>query len=237
MSEANTQRIESEHKLRVLRNEATLRREREKEIEARNMSDNMIKDQQISDMRGEIIALESRLKELDVAMAGRRTTSSGMVHHPMFEQLESELKIQQITKGDLVEEAHEYVKENTRMKDEVSPLSSKTALVSSGADLDKFKSELVAERKSHLVALNEKDIKIWSLQKDQDEKRLALNGKDGEISSLKARLQIMQYDSEMAVAHQPFSAGVMDVDCNEMLSELRSELEDEKAEHSVTKAY
>ena len=105
------------------------------------------------------------------------------------------------------------------------------------ADLDKFKSELVAERKSHSVALNEKDIKIWTLQKDQDEKRLALNGKDGDISSLKARLQIMQYDSEMAVAHQPFSAGVKNVDCNEMLSELRSELEDEKAEHSVTKAY
>ena len=47
----------------------------------------------------------------------------------------------------------------------------------------------------------------------------------------------MQYDSKMAAANQPFSAGVMDVDCNEMLSELRSELEDEKAEHSVTKAY
>ena len=130
-------------------------------------------------MRGEIIALESRLKELDVAMAGAITTSSGMVHHPMFEQLESELKIQQITNGDLVEEVHEYVKENIRSKDEARTLSSKTALVSSGADLDKFKSELVAERKSHLVALNEKDIKIWSLQKDQDEKRLALNGKDG----------------------------------------------------------
>ena len=54
---------------------------------------------------------------------------------------------------------------------------------------------------------------------------------------MKARLQIMQYDSEMAVAHQPFSAGTMDVDCNEMSSELRSELEDKKAEHSVTKAY
>ena len=54
---------------------------------------------------------------------------------------------------------------------------------------------------------------------------------------MKARLQIMQYDSEMAIAHQPFSAGVMDADCNEMLSELRAELEDEKAEHSVTKAY
>ena len=67
-----------------------------------------------------------------------------------------------------------------------------------------------------MVALNEKDIKIRSLQKDQDEKRLALNGKDGEISSLKARfIQIMQYDSEMAVAHKPFSAGVMDGDCNE----------------------
>ena len=169
-------------------------------------------------------------------MAGAITTSSGMVHHPMFEQLESELKIQQIA-HDLVEAAHEYVKENIRLKDEVSTSSSKTALVSSGVDVDKFKSELVAERKSHLVALNEKDIKIWSLQKDQDEKRLALNGKDGEISSLKARLQIMQSDSEMAIANQPFSAGVMDVDCNEMLSELRSELEDEKAEHSVTKAY
>ena len=227
VSEANTQRIESEHKLRVLRNDATLRREREKEIEARNMLQH---DQGPTnpDMRGEIIALESRLKELDVAMAGAITTSSGMVHHPMFEQLESELKIQQITNGDLVEEVHEYVKENIRSKDEARTLSSKTALVSSGADLDKFKSELVAERKSHLVALNEKDIKIWSLQKDQDEKRLALNGKDGEISSLKARLQIMQYDSEMAVAHQPFSAGVKNVDCNEMLSELRSELEGQK---------
>ena len=47
----------------------------------------------------------------------------------------------------------------------------------------------------------------------------------------------MQYDSEMAVSTRPFSSGVMDVDCNEMVSELRSELEDEKAEHSVTKAY
>ena len=73
-------------------------------------------------------------------MAGARTTSSGISQHPMIEQLESELKIQQITNGDLVEEAHEYVKENIRLKDEVSTLSSKTALVSSGAVLDKFKS-------------------------------------------------------------------------------------------------
>ena len=53
---------------------------------------------------------------------------------------------------------------------------------------------------------------------------------------MKARLQLMQYDSEMAIANQPFSAGVMDVECHEMLSEFRSELEDEKAEHSVMKA-
>ena len=181
--------------------------------------------------------LQSIAEGVRVAMAGARTTSSGISQHPMIEQLESELKIQQITNGDLVEEAHEYVKENIRPKDEVSALSSKTALVSSGANLDKFKSELVAERKSHVVALNEKDIKICSLQKDQDEKTLAPNGKDGEMSSLKARLQIMQYDSEIAVANRPFSAGIMDVGCHEMLSELRSELADEKAEHSVTRAY
>ena len=60
------------------------------------------------------------------------------------------------------------------MKDEVSALSSKTALVSSGADLDKFKSELVAERKSHLVALNEKDIKIWSLQKGSGREKVSI---------------------------------------------------------------
>ena len=53
-------------------------------------------------------------------------------------------------------------------------------MVSSGADLDKFKSELVAERKFPLVTLNEKDKKIWALLKDQDKKRLSLNGKDGE---------------------------------------------------------
>ena len=38
---------------------------------------------------------------------------------------------------------------------------------------------------------------------------------DGEISALKARLQIMQYESEMNSAKQhdqPFSAGILDVD-------------------------
>ena len=74
VSESKTQRIESEHKLRVLKNDATLRREREKEVEARNMSDNMINDQQISDMRGEIILLESRLR-------GARCCDGGSQNH------------------------------------------------------------------------------------------------------------------------------------------------------------
>ena len=155
----------------------------------------------------------------------------------MIEQLENELRFQKITNGDLVDEANEYVKENMRLKDEVNAMSSQTALASSGADLDRFKSELLAEKKSHLVALNEKDKKIWSLQKDQDEKRLSLNGKDGEISTLKARLQIMEYESEMNSANRPCSAGIMDVDCRETISDLRSELVDERSEHAVTRAY
>ena len=129
VSEANTQQIESEHKLRVLRNETTLRLEREKETEVNTMASNMIKDKQMADMRGEIILL-------DVTIMGARPTSGGASQHPMIEQLESELKIQQITNGDLVEEALEYVKESIRLKDKVNALSSKTALVSSGADLD-----------------------------------------------------------------------------------------------------
>ena len=79
-----------------------------------------------------------------------------------------------------------YVKEIVRLKDDVNSMSSQSALAYSGADLDKLKSEIIAEKMSHLVALTEKDKKIWQLQKDQDEKRLSLNGKDGEISALKA---------------------------------------------------
>ena len=54
------------------------------------------------------------------------------------------------------------------------------------------------------MTLNEKDKKIWALLKDKDEKRLSLNGKDAEISALKARLQMMEYDSEMNVATRSF---------------------------------
>ena len=72
----------------------------------------------------------------------------------LIAQLENELKIQQITDGDLVDEANEYVKEIVRLKDKVNSMSSQSALASSGADLDRLKSEIIAQKKSHLVALN-----------------------------------------------------------------------------------
>ena len=65
----------------------------------------------------------------------------------------------------MVDEANESVKEMLRLKDEVNSMSSQSALASSAADLDKLKSEIIAEKKSHLVALNEKDKKIWQLQR------------------------------------------------------------------------
>ena len=111
---------------------------------------------------------------------GGPTFGSSPHIHPMIENLESELRIQELTNSDLVDEANEYVKDNIQLKDEVSELKSKMASASSGASLDKFKaklvedfeSELVIERKSHLKALSEKDTKIWSLQKAQDDRRV-----------------------------------------------------------------
>ena len=104
------------------------------------MSDTIIKLQEISDLKGQIRKLESMLKpetntsneyrqglqkyvstDPDVAEMEARSTFGGASHHPMIEQLENELKIQQITNGDLVDEANEYVKEIARLKDEVNP--------------------------------------------------------------------------------------------------------------------
>ena len=57
MSEANQHRFESDHKLRVLTNETSLRRERERErerqkdIESQAVSDTMIKAQEIAELK------------------------------------------------------------------------------------------------------------------------------------------------------------------------------------------
>ena len=53
----------------------------------------------------------------DVAGMEARSTFSGAPHHLMIEQLENELKTQQVTNGDLVDEANEYFKEIVGLKD------------------------------------------------------------------------------------------------------------------------
>ena len=96
VSEANQQRLESDHKLRVLTNETSLRRERE--IESQRP--------QGSRCRGD----------------GGKIHLRWCLSSSMIEQLENELKIQQITNGGLVDEANEYVKEIVTRKDEVNSI-------------------------------------------------------------------------------------------------------------------
>ena len=105
------------------------------------MSDNMIKLQEIAELKGQVRKLESMLKtdtntsneywqrlqkyvsnDPDVAGMEARATFCGASHHPMMEQLENELQIQQVTNGDLVDEANEYVKEIVTRKDEVNSI-------------------------------------------------------------------------------------------------------------------
>ena len=59
-----------------------------------------------------------------------------------------------------MEEANEYAKESFRLKDDVNEMAAKMVSSQSDAIIEKFKSELQAEKKSNLVALNEKDKKI-----------------------------------------------------------------------------
>lgn len=61
-----------------------------------------------------------------------------------------------------MEEANEYAKESFRLKDDVNEMAAKmvSSQSQSEAIIEKFKSELQAEKKSNLVALNEKDKKI-----------------------------------------------------------------------------
>ena len=102
VSEANQHRRESDHKLRVLTNETSLRREREREIESQAMSDNMIKLQEIAELKGQVRKLESMLKtetntsneywqrlqkyvsnDPDVAGVEARPAIGGASHHPI----------------------------------------------------------------------------------------------------------------------------------------------------------
>ena len=68
---------------------------------------------------------------------------------------------------------------NLRLQDEVRELSSKST--SSTSEMaEKYKSELMAEKKSNLVAMNEKGKKIWQMSKDHIDLRNGILERDGE---------------------------------------------------------
>eukprot|EP00435_Cladocopium_sp_Y103_P008918 s2189_g2.t1 len=60
--------------------------------------------------------------------------------------LESEVKIQQLKIHDMVDEANEYVKENLRLKDKVYELTLNAPSAQPDKDIEKVRSELLAER-------------------------------------------------------------------------------------------
>ena len=246
VSEANQRCLDSEHKYRILRNETDSKNEKDKALEAKYVADNMIKDQQMTEMKDEIMRLDKRLKESVMhSSEDGHTFGSHSPVHPMIENLESELRIQELTKNDLVEEASEYVKDNMQLKDEVTEMKARMKHLSTDTSLDKFKakliedfeSELTIERKSHLRALGEKDTKIWGLMKAKDDQRVLLNGKDGEISRLRSKLQIVESENEEYLSKLPFSAGMIQDGHPTLVHDLRMELDKEREQHAITKAY
>ena len=140
VSEANQRYLDSEHRFRVLRSETDSKNERDKALEAKHVAENMIKDQQMAEMRDEIIRLDKRLKESVMSMGEGGPTFGSYSHiHPMIENLDSELRIQELTNNDLVEEANDYVKDNIQLKDELSEMKKKMiSAPSSSTSLDKF---------------------------------------------------------------------------------------------------
>eukprot|EP00435_Cladocopium_sp_Y103_P036142 s941_g9.t1 len=112
----------------------------------------------------------------------------------------------------------------------------------SDKDIDKVRSELLTERKSNLVKLSEKDQIIWRLNKDQEDKRISILGKEGEISMLKAKIQGLEWDLDDKPRQHPndqsFSAAVqVDPDTQQLIRELRDALEKEKGDHAITRSY
>lgn len=62
MSEANQQRLESDHKARTLLNEAELKYGKAKESETQALADLMLGAQETSDLKGPIPRLEAMMK-------------------------------------------------------------------------------------------------------------------------------------------------------------------------------
>ena len=120
VSEANQQRLESDHKLRVLLNEAELRQERSRENETQAIADHMMNSQEIEELKGQTSRLEAMLKvEATASNNEIAVATRGNVKNPMIEVLEDQFKIREVQIGDLMDEATQNAMENLRLRDEV----------------------------------------------------------------------------------------------------------------------
>ena len=244
VSEANQLRLESDHKLRVLLNEAELRQERSRENETQAIADHMTNSQEIEELKGQISRLEAMLKvEATASNNEIAVATRGNVKNPMIEVLEGQFKIREVQIGDLMDEATQNAMENLRLRDEVQELSLENASSASESMVEKYKSELRAEKKPNLVALNDKGKTIWQMRKDQIELRNGILEKDEEISTFKMKVGSLVKELEQVTREHPndylsFSAGIYDDENHDMqVAKLRSELEVERGRHSVTKSY
>ena len=128
--------------------------------------------QEIEELKGQINRLEAMMKiEATTSNDEVAVATRGNVNHPMIDALENQLKIREVQIGDLMEEATRNAMENIRLKDEVREFSSKDISSASEDVVERYKSELMAEKKSNLVALNDKGNTIWQMSKDQIELR------------------------------------------------------------------
>eukprot|EP00435_Cladocopium_sp_Y103_P026723 s1517_g6.t1 len=138
VSEANQQKLESDHRLRVLHSEIEMRRRQDQEQNSQAIADLRVRAQEVEDLRTQNGRLQAMLKaenetsqdywdrlqvyiQADQARQDGLPAFGGVDRSPRVETLESEVKIQQLKINDMVDEASEYVKENLRLKDQVDP--------------------------------------------------------------------------------------------------------------------
>ena len=198
--------------------------------------------QEIEELKGQINRLEAMMKiEATTSNDEVAVATRGNVNHPMIDALENQLKIREVQIGDLMEEATRNAMENIRLKDEVREFSSKDISSASEDVVERCKSELMAEKKSNLVALNDKGNTIWQMSKDQIELRNGILERDEEISTLKAKVGLLEKEVDQLTIgnlnYLSFSAGISRDEHNDQIMKLRSELEVERDRHAVTRPY
>ena len=198
--------------------------------------------QEIEELKGQINRLEAMMKiEATTSNDEVAVATRGNVNHPMIDALENQLKIREVQIGDLMEEATRNAMENIRLKDEVREFSSKDISSASEDVVERYKSELMAEKKSNLVALNDKGNTFWQMSKDQSELRNGILERDEEISTLIAKVGLLEKEVDQLTIgnlnYLSFSAGISRDEHNDQIMKLRSELEVERDRHAVTRPY